>query len=124
MSKLLCTTPVPESRLPWHHTRRAAVYLGEAKLEVVRALRRFPEDGPLPSGSHPNRYRLQQIAAAISLLAGIVEPLAKDEPDESSISTPSEQKSEVGVDPGSGKSALASQITAENARLSRKAVSQ
>ena len=120
MSKSLCTTPVPESRLPWHHTRRAAVYLGEAKLEVIRALRLFPEEVPLPNRPHPARYRLQQAAGTISLLAGIVEPLAKDEPDESSISTPSEQKSEVGVDPGSGKSALASQITAENARLSRK----
>src|ERR1035437_949011 len=99
MSKLLCNTSSPESSLSWPHARKAAIYLANAKLEVIRALRLFPEEVPLPNRPHPARYRLQQAAGTISLLIGIVEPLAKDESDESSISTPSEQKSEVGVDP-------------------------
>jgi hypothetical protein len=77
MSQPQCSTI--SQGLPWPHAQKAALYLHQAKLEVVRALRRFPEDGPLPSGPHPTRYRLQQIAGAISLLIGIVEPLAKDE---------------------------------------------
>jgi hypothetical protein len=79
MSKLLCNTSSPESRLSWPHTQKAARYLGEAKLEVIRALRLFPEEVPLPNRPHPARYRLQQVAGTISLLIGIVEPLAEGE---------------------------------------------
>ena len=103
MSKLLCNTSSPESSLSWPHARKAAIYLANAKLEVIRALRLFPEEVTLPNRPHPARYRLQQVAGTISLLIGIVDPLAKDEPapvQMQSVSAIMRQKAkECGVDP-------------------------
>jgi hypothetical protein len=91
MSQAQCSTI--STGLPWPHAQKAAAYLAQAKLEVIRALRLFPEEVPLPGRPHPARYRLQQVAGTISLLVGIVGPLAKDEPDKASAV--SERLSEV-----------------------------
>jgi hypothetical protein len=76
------------------HAHKAASHLLGARMEIVRALRLHPEESPLPNRPSPIRYKLQQVAGAISLLIGIVEPLAKDEPAEISP-TASDQQMDV-----------------------------
>lgn len=87
MSKLLCITPGPESTPPTPtHARKAAIHLLGAKVEIVRAIWNTPKD-------FPAYRRLQQLAGAVSLLIGIVEPLGKDEPAE--ISPASDRQMDV-----------------------------
>ena len=86
MTKLLCTTPGPESRPPDPHTEKAVKHLLRAKVETVRALSLYPKES-----THPlTRHRLQQVAGAISLLIGVVEPMVASEPPE-----PTSTRSEV-----------------------------
>ncbi len=67
-----CNTKTPRS-IP--HAYKAASHLLGAKVEIIRAIWLTPKESPL-------YRRLQQIAGTVSLLIGIVEPLAKDEPPE------------------------------------------
>jgi hypothetical protein len=68
------------------HAHKAAKHLLGAKVEIVRAIW-------ITSKESPTYRRLQQLAGAVSLLIGIVEPLAKDEPAE--ISQAGDQQMEV-----------------------------
>ena len=88
-----------------------------AKAAVVRATWLYPIETPLPN-KRPTRLKLQRIAGALSLLIEATEPLIATEPPEPARIRP-EEPCIIGGDPGSGKSALASQIVAENARLGR-----
>lgn len=79
MSNLLCTTPGPESTPPEPHTKKAVKHLLRTRTEIVRALSLYPKE----STHTLVRYRLQQVAGAISLLIVVVEPMVAGEPPES-----------------------------------------
>ena len=71
MSHILFNTSGPEGSIL--HAYKATSHLLGAKVEIVRAIWLTPKESP-------TYRRLQQLAGTVSLLIGIVEPLAKGEP--------------------------------------------
>ena len=61
------------------HTSKAAARILDAKIEIRRALKFFPEEFFTPNNPNPSCRRLQQVAGALQLLFTIVEPLIKEE---------------------------------------------